>query len=62
MASLIERNGVFYVTDRLSGKIVRHSLRTDSLQMAKEKLRQYQSAQCARAAISTELQGAVRTT
>ena len=45
MASLIERNGVYYITDRLSGKIVRHSLRTDSLQIAKEKLRQYQSAQ-----------------
>src|SRR6476659_3821188 len=45
MASLIERNGVYYITDRLSGKIVRHSLRTDSLQIAKEKLRQYQSAE-----------------
>ena len=45
MASLIQRNGVYYITDRLSGKIVRHSLRTDSLQIAKEKLRQYQSAQ-----------------
>lgn len=45
MASLIERSGVYYITDRLSGKIVRHSLRTDSLQIAKEKLRQYQSAQ-----------------
>jgi hypothetical protein len=45
MASLIERNGVHYITDRLSGKIVRTSLRTDSPQIAKEKLRQYQSAQ-----------------
>lgn len=45
MASLIQRSGVFYITDRLSGKIVRHSLRTNCLQLAKEKLRQYQSAQ-----------------
>jgi hypothetical protein len=44
MASLIERNGVFYITDRISRKIVRYSLRTDSLQIAKEKLRQYESA------------------
>ena len=44
MASLIERSGVYYITDRLSGKIVRHSLRTDSLQLAKEKLRQYEPA------------------
>ena len=35
MASLIERNGVYYITDRISGRIVRHSLRTDSLQVAK---------------------------
>jgi len=43
-ASLIQRSGVYYITDRLSGKIVRHSLHTDSLQLAKEKLRQYESA------------------
>ena len=45
VASLIQRNGTYYITDRLSGKIVRRSQRTDSVQIAKEKLRQYQSAQ-----------------
>lgn len=44
MASLIRRNKTYYLQDRLTGKLKRWSLRTDSLQIAKEKLRQYESA------------------
>lgn len=44
MASLIKRASTYYLQDRLSGKIKRTSLQTDSLQIAKEKLRQYESA------------------
>ncbi|MFP4224248.1 MAG: DUF4238 domain-containing protein [Phycisphaeraceae bacterium] len=35
---------VYYLQDRLSGKIKRWNLQTDSLQLAREKLRQYESA------------------
>lgn len=44
MASLIKRGSIYYLQDRLSGRIKRTSLHTDSLQIAKEKLRQYESA------------------
>ncbi len=44
MASLIKRGKTYYLQDRLSGKLKRWSLRTDVLQIAKEKLRQYESA------------------
>ena len=44
MASLIQRASTYYLQDRLSGKLKRTSLQTDSLQIAKEKLRQYESA------------------
>ncbi len=45
MASLIKRNGTFYVQYCVGGKAKRQTLRTDSLQIAKEKLRQFESAQ-----------------
>ena len=45
MASLLKRGNTYYLQDRLSGRLKRWSLRTDSLQIAKEKLRQYESAQ-----------------
>jgi len=44
MACLIKRNKVYYISDRLSGKIRRWSTPTGNLQLAKEKLRQYESA------------------
>lgn len=44
MASLIQRKKTYYLQDRLSGKLKRTSLNTQSLQIAKEKLRQYESA------------------
>ncbi|MFT3786033.1 MAG: tyrosine-type recombinase/integrase [Tepidisphaeraceae bacterium] len=45
MASLIERNGIYYIQYCVSGKARRVSSQTDSLQLAKEKLRQFESAQ-----------------
>jgi hypothetical protein len=45
MASLIKHNGTFYLQWRVGGKIRRRSLHTPVLQLAKEKLRQFQSAQ-----------------
>lgn len=45
MASLVQRGENYYVQWRIGGKIKRRSLRTDSLQIAKEKLRQFESAQ-----------------
>ncbi len=45
MASLIERSGTYYVQWYEGRTIRRSSLRTDSLQLAKEKLRQFESAQ-----------------
>ncbi len=45
MASLIKRNGTFYLQWYVGAKIRRQSLRTKTLQVAKEKLRQFQSAQ-----------------
>lgn len=45
MASLIKRNGTFYLQWRVGRKIRRRSLRTHVLQIAKEKLRQFESAQ-----------------
>jgi hypothetical protein len=45
MASLIKRNGTFYLQWRVGGKLRRRSLHTPVLQLAKEKLRQFQSAQ-----------------
>ncbi len=44
MANLIKRGKTYYLQDRFSGKIKRTSLQTSSLQIAKEKLRQYESA------------------
>ncbi len=41
MASLVRRNKTYYLQDRLSCKLNRWSLNTDSLQIAKEKLRKY---------------------
>jgi hypothetical protein len=45
MASLINRNGVYYIQWYSGRKIRRRSLGTDSLQLAKDKLRQFESAQ-----------------
>lgn len=45
MASLIQRGEVFYIQYRVSRKLKRISTGTDSLQIAKEKLRQFESAQ-----------------
>lgn len=45
MASLVQRGETYYVQWRVGRKIKRRSLRTDSLQIAKEKLRQFESAQ-----------------
>lgn len=44
MASLIQRNGVYYIQHCVSGKARRTSTGTDSLQLAKEKLRNFESA------------------
>jgi len=44
MASLVQRGKTYYLQDRLSGKLKRWSLKTDNLQIAKEKVRQYESA------------------
>jgi len=44
MASLVKRGEKYYVQWRVGVKIKRRSLRTDGLQMAKEKLRQFESA------------------
>lgn len=44
MASLIKRSKTYYLQDRLNGRLKRWTLRTDSLQIAKEHLRQYESA------------------
>jgi len=47
MASLVQRPGssTYYIQFYLSGKLKRRSTGTDSLQIAKEKLRQFESAQ-----------------
>lgn len=45
MASLIKRNGNFHIQWYEGQKKRRRSLRTDSIQVAKEKLRQFESAQ-----------------
>jgi integrase len=45
MASLCKRNGVFYIQWYEGGKQRRRSLATDSPQIAKEKLRRFESAQ-----------------
>ena len=45
MASLIQRGDVYYIQWRTSGKIRRITTGTDSLQLAKEKLRQFESGQ-----------------
>ena len=44
MASLIKRGKKFYIQYYLSGKPKRRSLGTESLQVAKERLRQFESA------------------
>ena len=44
MASLVQRGESFYVQWRIGGKIRRRSLGTDNLQIANEKLRQFESA------------------
>ena len=44
MASLVKRGKNYYLQWRVGVKIKRRSLRTDSLQMAKDKLRQFESA------------------
>jgi len=45
MASLIKRGQTFYLQDYVSGKQRRQSLHTESRQIAREKPRQYESAQ-----------------
>ena len=45
MASLVKRGNNHYFQWRVGKKIKRRSLRTDSLQIAEEKLRQFESAQ-----------------
>ncbi len=45
MASLKKRNGIYYAQYYIAGKQRRVSLQTDSLQIAKEKLRRIESAQ-----------------
>lgn len=47
MASLVQRNNTFYLQWYEGSKRRRLSLRTDSLQDAKEKKRQFESAQFA---------------
>lgn len=44
MASLIERNGNYYLQWYVGKRICRRSLKTDSLQVAKDNLRQFESA------------------
>ncbi len=44
MACLVQRGDTYYVQWRVGRKIKRRSLRTGSLQIAKEKLRQFESA------------------
>ena len=44
MAGLMKRGNIFYVVWYVGKKEKRRSLRTDSLQIAKEKLRQFKSA------------------
>ena len=44
MASLIQRNGVYYIQICNGGKARRVSTKTNSLQLAKEQLRQFESA------------------
>lgn len=46
MASLVKRGKTYYVQYYLAKKLKRRSLNTDSLQVAKEKLRQIESARC----------------
>jgi len=45
MASLVKRGANYYVQWRVGAKIKRRSLRTGVLQIGKEKLRQFESAQ-----------------
>ncbi|MFA9477754.1 hypothetical protein ACERK3_05535 [Phycisphaerales bacterium AB-hyl4] len=45
MASLIKREKTYYLQDRIGGKLKRWSLKTSAYQVAKERLRQYESAQ-----------------
>ena len=45
MASLVQRDDIFYLQYCLSGKVRRRSLGTTSLQIAREHLRQFESAQ-----------------
>lgn len=45
MASLIQRGSTYYIQYMVSGKAKRASTGTESLQIAKEKLRQFESAQ-----------------
>jgi len=45
MASLIRRGEFFHIQYYVGSKIKHRSLRTESLQIAKEKLRQFESAQ-----------------
>lgn len=45
LASLLKRGDTFYVSFYLGGREIRKSPGTDNLQLAKEKLRQFESAQ-----------------
>jgi hypothetical protein len=45
MASLIKRHHSYYLQWRIGKKIKRKSLDTESYQIAKEKLRQFESSQ-----------------
>lgn len=44
MASLLRRNGTWYLQWSVNGRVRRRSLRTRSKQLAREKLRQFESA------------------
>ena len=44
MASLVKRKKIYYLQWRVGKKLKRKSLDTSSLQIAKEKLRQFESA------------------
>ena len=45
MASLVRRGKTYYLQWRIGSRIKRRSLRTTSTQIAREKLRQFESAQ-----------------
>jgi hypothetical protein len=46
MASLVKRNETYYIQWRVGKKLKRKSLCSSAIQIAKEKLRQFESVQC----------------